>query len=107
MVDDREAVFSAIAAPVRRQLISRLAESSPQSISDLAASFPITRQGISKHLSLMAQAGLVKSESKGREKLYSLSPDPLCEITEWVEIIGDKWEQRLERLKAYVEENQL
>jgi DNA-binding transcriptional ArsR family regulator len=105
MFKSDERVFSALADTTRRQLLATLAESSPKTASQLAREFPITRQGIMKHLNLLAEAGLVQAQPMGREKRYSFSPEPLHEVSDWIEAIGAKWDERLQRLKNLVEDN--
>lgn len=99
-------VFSALADSTRRELLAVLAQSSPRTATQLVGDFTITRQGILKHLDLLAQAGLVEVQPKGREKRYSLSPRPLDDVNEWIEAINAKWRERLARLKDLVESDE-
>lgn len=98
-----QAVFVALADPTRRSLVGHLAGQSPKTATQLAAVYPITRQGILKHLAVLEQAGLVRVEQAGREKRYSLTPAPLADVAAWVAEIGALWDARLLRLKALVE----
>lgn len=107
MFESDERVFSALADPTRRQLLTTLAESSPKTATQLAREFPITRQGIIKHLNLLAQAGLVQAQPIGREKRYSFTPEPLHSVSAWIEAIGAKWDERLQRLKDLIEDDRL
>lgn len=75
--------FAAIADPVRRDLLTRLA-AGPARVVDLAAEHPISRPAISKHLRLLGDAGLVTAEDRGRERHYRLSPDGLAPVRTWV-----------------------
>ncbi|HVU14537.1 MAG TPA: metalloregulator ArsR/SmtB family transcription factor [Phototrophicaceae bacterium] len=104
MLEDR--VFSALADPTRRRLLITLAEHSPKTATQLAQDFPISRQGILKHLDLLAEAGLVRSRHQGRETHYSFAPEPLADVSQWVERIGALWDARLLRLKEFVESEQ-
>ena len=103
-LEDR--VFSALADTTRRQLLATLAESSPKTATQLAQSFPITRQGILKHLDVLADAGLVQTRPKGHERRYSLNPEPLQSASKWLEAIGIKWKTRLQRLKDLVDSDE-
>lgn len=103
MTDRTDALFAALADPTRRQLLSTLAENSPKTATQLAEVFPITRQGVLKHLDILETAGLVQIQPIGREKRYSLAPDPLHDVSAWIESLGSKWDERLKRLKALVE----
>jgi DNA-binding transcriptional ArsR family regulator len=96
-------VFSALADPMRRKLLLHLAEQSPKTATQFAKEFPITRQGILKHLDILENAGLVAVQQKGREKRYTLTPEPLSEADRWIKRINAKWDRRLARLKAFVE----
>jgi DNA-binding transcriptional ArsR family regulator len=98
-----QVVFAALADPTRRSLVGHLAGHSPKTATQLAAVYPITRQGILKHLAVLEDAGLVRAQQAGREKRYSLTPEPLADVTAWVAEIGALWDARLLRLKALVE----
>jgi DNA-binding transcriptional ArsR family regulator len=101
------AVFAALADPMRRKLLLNLAESSPKTATQLAKEYPITRQGILKHLHILEEAGLVTVYQKGREKRYALTPEPLMELDQWIKEINAKWDERLLRLKAYLESGEV
>lgn len=96
-------VFAALADPMRRKLLANLAENSPKTATQLAKEYPITRQGILKHLDILEEAGLVGVTQHGREKRYHLTPEPLGEIEQWIETISAKWDERLLRLKHFIE----
>lgn len=96
-------IFTALADPTRRQLLTNLAESSPKTATQLATEYPITRQAILKHLTILADAGLVTVQQQGREKRYTLTPEPLTEVEQWVKAISARWEERLLRLKVLLE----
>lgn len=99
-------IFAALADPMRRSLLVNLAEHSPRTATQLKLDYEITRQGILKHLQILEEAGLVTVRQQGREKQYSLRPEPLREVDEWIKALGDKWDERLLRLKAFVESEQ-
>jgi DNA-binding transcriptional ArsR family regulator len=98
-----EAVFAALADPMRRKLLLNLAQSSPKTATQFAEEYPITRQGILKHLNILQEAGLVTVEQHGREKRYMLTPEPLSEVDGWIKELSAKWDERLLRLKAFLE----
>lgn len=97
-------VFAALADPVRRRLLADLAEHSPRSATQLARAYPITRQGVLKHLNVLRDAGLVTTRRHGRESQYSLDPDPLAEAARWIRDVSASWDDRLLRLKVFVED---
>ncbi|MEZ4671926.1 MAG: metalloregulator ArsR/SmtB family transcription factor [Anaerolineae bacterium] len=96
-------IFTALADPVRRSLLVNLAEHSPRTATQLKGDYSITRQGILKHLQILEEAGLVSVRQQGREKQYSLRPEPLREIDQWIKSLNARWDDRLLRLKAFVE----
>jgi predicted transcriptional regulator len=102
-IEDR--VFTALADATRRRLLTRLAQSSPKTSTQLAREFPISRQGIVKHLDLLAHAGLVQAQTRGREKRYLFDPTSLQTASTWIERIGKQWDERLQRLKNFVEDD--
>jgi DNA-binding transcriptional ArsR family regulator len=59
----------------------------------------VSRQAISKHLSLLDAVGLVDRSAQGREVLYTARLAPLGEVASWLESMGSAWDQRLERLR--------
>lgn len=104
--EHQQLVFVALADPMRRSLLVNLAEYSPKTATQLAQEYPITRQGILKHLTVLEDAGLVAVYQQGREKRYSLTPEPLDELERWVNEISAKWDERLARLKLWLEQDQ-
>jgi DNA-binding transcriptional ArsR family regulator len=90
-----EAVFKALADPVRRQLLDRLHARNGQTLSELCEGHDMTRQAVTKHLGILEKANLVVTLKRGREKLHYLNPVPIHEIAErWI----DKYERS--RLRA-------
>lgn len=96
-----DAVFAALADPTRRHLVETLA-SSPATATVLARDLPITRQAVAKHLAMLSAAELVVVERRGRETHYTLRPEPLREVSRWVEAVGDEWTDRLSRLERSI-----
>jgi len=77
-------VFAALADPVRRSLL-RSMTSGPVRVVDLASELPISRPAVSKHLRLLAEAGLVTATEHGRERHYRLSPEALAPVAQLVD----------------------
>ncbi|HWQ12648.1 MAG TPA: metalloregulator ArsR/SmtB family transcription factor [Roseiflexaceae bacterium] len=100
---EQQPVFAALADPTRRSLLANLAEHSPKTATQLAQEYPISRQGILKHLAILQAAGLVAAHQEGREKRYTLTPEPLGELEQWVRDISAAWDARLFRLKTWLE----
>jgi DNA-binding transcriptional ArsR family regulator len=104
MRDPVDAVFSALADPSRRFVVETLAARGAATPTELAASLPVTRQAVAKHLAALRAAGLVEAERSGRETRYTLTPAPLASAAEWIGQVGDAWDERLAALKRLVEE---
>jgi DNA-binding transcriptional ArsR family regulator len=98
-------VFASLSDPMRRRLVRDLAQQSPRTATQLAEGYPISRQGVLKHLHVLRDAGLVTTRKHGREARYSLATDPLVQASRWIRDITTLWDQRLLRLKAFVEED--
>ncbi len=80
-----DAVFKALADPVRRRLLDKLHARNGQTLGELCQGQDMTRQAVTKHLAVLAEAGLVATRKRGREKLHFLNPVPLHEIAErWI-----------------------
>jgi DNA-binding transcriptional ArsR family regulator len=73
-------VFTALADPVRRDLLVRLAVGGPTRVVDLAADHPISRPAVSRHLRVLTDAGLATAEDRGRERLYALRGEGLAPV---------------------------
>jgi DNA-binding transcriptional ArsR family regulator len=95
-------VFQAIADPTRRSMLKILA-GKEMPISAISECFPITRTAVNKHLHVLSDAGLVRSQKVGRETRYKLQPEPLVEIKQWLEFFEVYWDDKLAALKQFVE----
>ena len=96
-------VFAALGDATRLALVARLCAGGPHSISRLTAGSAITRQAITKHLHILADAGLVRSARNGREQIWEFEAERLDEARECLAEISKRWERALERLKNFVE----
>ncbi|MFN2444546.1 MAG: ArsR/SmtB family transcription factor [Vicinamibacterales bacterium] len=101
---DAAVLFAALGDQTRLALLDRLSRGGPASISALAGRFRVTRQGITKHLHVLAAAGIIDGHRRGREHLWTLNPIKLAEGQRCLEIISRGWDDALARLKAQVEE---
>lgn len=97
-------VFDAIADPTRRQLIHLLAESEEMPLFELTSHFQMGRTGVSKHLTVLKEAGLVKDRKVGRETRYRLDASPLKEVQDWVAFYSKYWHTNMLRLHQLLEE---
>lgn len=95
-------VFQAIADPTRRKLLKMLGERE-MPVMEISGHFPMSRTAVSKHLRILADAGLVNEKKIGRERIYWLNPEPLNELKDWLAYFERFWENKLAALKFYVE----
>ncbi len=96
-------VFAALGDPTRLRLIAVLCAGGAFSIAQLTANTNITRQAVTKHLRVMAAAGVVRDMKSGRERLWQLDPARIEEAKRTLEVIGRQWEIALGKLKAFAE----
>ncbi len=96
-----EAVLRAVADESRRTLLETLA-SGPATAGELAALLPIARPGVSRHLRVLRDAGLVEARQEAQRRVYSLRPEPLAEVDQWLGRYRSLWEQRLDALHTEV-----
>ena len=92
-------VFAALADPTRRRLLELLA-SGERSAGELAAEFDISRPGVSRHLRVLRDAGMVHAEVAGQQRIYHLEPGPLAELDDWLARYRAFWAQRLDALET-------
>jgi DNA-binding transcriptional ArsR family regulator len=97
-------VFAALGDPTRLALVVRLCDGSRCSIAQLSDGQPLTRQAISKHLRVLEDSHVVRSERAGRENLYVLDPRPIENLRSYIELVSRQWDTALSRLKSFVEE---
>jgi DNA-binding transcriptional ArsR family regulator len=101
---DSAPIFAALGDGTRLQLLDRLGEDGPQSITRLSTGSAITRQAVTKHLLVLADAGLVHDARRGRERIWSLDTGRLSDAGRSLEHFSRQWDAALARLKAFVEE---
>jgi DNA-binding transcriptional ArsR family regulator len=96
-------IFSALGDELRLRLIAALCMGGAMSITQLTAGTDISRQAVTKHLNVLAAAGLVRGIKIGREHLWEFEPSQLDQARRSLELIARQWDQALTRLKAVVE----
>jgi DNA-binding transcriptional ArsR family regulator len=102
-ITNSASVFFALGDETRLGLLARLCDDGPTSIAKLTESFDMTRQAISKHLRVMADAGVVHSTQRGRESIWRLEPKRLADARQHLDAISAQWTGALQRLKRFVE----
>ena len=96
-----DAVFGALSDPTRRRILERLARQ-PLTVGEIAAGFSITQPGISKHVRILEEAGLLKREVDGRVHRCRLDPQAMATASSWLEKQREFWKATLDRLDAYL-----
>ena len=97
-------VFAALGDENRLRLLARLGGGEPMSISRLTAGSGISRQGVTKHLRVLAGAGLIRGSRRGKESLWQLEKRRLEEARRSLDQIALQWDVSLNKLKMFVEE---
>lgn len=93
--------FNAIAEPQRRQILNLLARGE-RSVNDVARSLRVRQPQVSKHLRVLRQVGLVSVRGSGQQRLYQLNGEGLKPIHDWVTTFERFWDERFDRLDAYL-----
>lgn len=102
MTPDRlSSTFAALADPTRRAILARLA-SGEASVTELAEPFELSLPGISKHLKVLERAGLIARGREAQWRPCRIQAEPLKDVADWVEHYREIWEQRFDRLDAYL-----
>lgn len=96
--------FAALGDATRLHVVSRLSGEGPLSITELTEGSEVTRQAVTKHLTVLAAAGLVRDFRQGRQHVWELQTRQLDEARRALESISRRWDEALERLRAMVEE---
>ena len=97
-------LFAALGDETRLALVDRLCADGPLSITRLTTGSAVTRQASTKHLHILADAGLVHDNQRGRERIWALDPDRLDEARRYLDGIARQWDEALERLRIFVED---
>src|SRR5580698_342673 len=96
-------VFAALGDTTRLRIVARLCSSGPLSIVRLTEGAQVTRQAITKHLHILAAAGLLRRSREGREQVWEMRPKRLIEARQYLDLISDQWDEVIERLRELVE----
>jgi DNA-binding transcriptional ArsR family regulator len=96
--------YAALAEPSRRRILDLLRDGE-RSVNDLVSRLKLSQPGVSKHLRVLREAGLVEVRPEGRHRWYGLRAEPLAEVDEWLEPYRAHWNARLDDLERHLEEN--
>ena len=100
---DVQPIFRALADPTRRQILEILSDR-PQSVSDVASAFKMTRPAVAKHLKILEEGALICVTQKGRERINAINPKALTLAALWISQFDRFWDDKLSQLKNAVEE---
>jgi len=98
---DLSTIFAALADPTRRAILARLAQGEAP-VKDLAEPFELSGPAITKHLKVLEHAGLISRSREGQQRPCRLEPQALEPAADWIEQYRAMWEERLDRLDAYL-----
>lgn len=97
-------VFSALSDPTRRDMLQRLS-SAEFTVGQLAKNYDLTFAAVSKHLKVLEKAKMIIKRRKGKEQIVSIAPQPLADASDYLDWYKRLWEQRLDSLAIYLEED--
>ena len=99
----RATLFAALGDETRLRLIGKLSKGQRCSIADLTQGTKLTRQAVTKHLRVLEKVRIVHPRRAGRESLFELDPQPIHDLSVYLETVSKQWDAALARLKALVE----
>ena len=97
--------FDVLAEPTRRRILDLLMRDE-QPVGDLVATLSISQPGVSKHLRVLREAGLVEARTDAQRRIYRVRPEPLAEIDEWLAPYRRLWGSRLDALERHLDETE-
>ena len=95
-------VFTAIADPTRRAILWQLRDGE-RSVADLMEPLDLSQSAFSQHLGILRDSGLVQARREGRHQIYSVNPEALYEVAEWIQHFDRFWTERFDRLGRYLD----
>jgi len=96
-------VFRALADPTRRAIFEELTRQGEQTVHALTRYAGVSQPAVSKHLTVLKRAMLVRHRREGRETHYCARPDALAPMADWLDLYGAFWRDRFDRLEALLE----
>jgi len=97
-------LFGALGDPHRLEMVIVLCDTGPRSTLQLAQSIPLSRQAATKHLEVLEAVGVVHSARRGRERIWTVEPQPLAAASDYLSALSRRWDGAIDRLKAFVED---
>ncbi len=95
--------YAALAEPHRRRILDLL-RAGERPVADLVAHLGLSQPGVSKHLKVLREAGLVVARTQGKQRVYALRPEALVEVVQWLEPYRMLWSSRLDALEHHLED---
>ncbi|BBY17107.1 ArsR/SmtB family transcription factor [Mycolicibacterium litorale] len=99
-------VFDALGEPHRLRIVTGLCRTGPRSTLQVAQSLTMSRQATTKHLELLQAAGVVSSAKSGRERIWTVEPQPLSAAGDYLAALSARWDGALARLQAFVDDGE-
>lgn len=96
--------YAALAEPHRRRILDLL-RTGEQPVTHLVTHLGLSQPGVSKHLKVLREAGLVVARPEGKQRMYALQPGPLVEVVQWLEPYRMFWSSRLDALERHLQED--
>jgi len=97
------ATFDVLAEPTRRRILDLLLDRE-RPVGDLVKRLKLSQPGVSKHLRVLREAGLVSVRTEAQRRIYRVRPEPLAEVAEWLEPYRKLWAERLDALERHLDE---
>ena len=97
-------LFDALGDPNRLRIVTRLCDGGPCSTAQVTQVVSVSRQAATKHLLLLEAVGLVSSKRHGRERIWRIEPKPLSDASDYLTALSKRWDNAIDRLRAYVED---
>ena len=98
-------IFKAIADPSRRQIFHALVVTGALSITNIATEFNMSRQGITKHIKILEEVGLLTIKESGRTRICEANIKPLTEVVDWAAFYVKFWDNKLDNLNSFLTDN--
>jgi DNA-binding transcriptional ArsR family regulator len=95
-------IFEALGDPTRLAIVERLSENGPMPTVELVSDFGMTRQAATKHLLILENAGIVRSETRGRVILRKVEPEAMREAKDWIDKHAEMWSRKLDTLATFL-----
>ena len=97
--------FDVLAEPTRRHILDLLRETE-RPVNELVTELRMSQPGVSKHLRVLREAGLVEARTDAQRRIYSIRPEPLAEIDAWLRPYRRLWASRLDALERHLDEQE-